>query len=156
MLVADSPNGTIYHVSRDGKTVTRIAGNFVRPTEALADAAGHIFVADEYGNSVTRIDTDGTRHRLITVPDPDDLAFDVDGTLLVTVLGDNTLIRLDPQSGHKLATLATNLFEPQGLAVDKSGNLYVTEENANAVIELVRGGGNFAFTPPQRSGITCG
>ena len=155
ILAADSPNGKIYRVSRDGKHVTFIAGGFVRPTEALADNTGRIFVADEYGNAVSRINADGTMTVLTHVGAPDDLAFDLDGTLLVTVLDDNTVVRIDPNTGQKLGVLASNLFEPQGLAVDQRGNLYVSEENANIVVKLQRGGATASFPPPHLSGTYC-
>jgi sugar lactone lactonase YvrE len=156
LLVPDSPNGTILRVSLDGTQIQAIASGFVRPVDALADASGNIFVADEYGNEVARIAPDGTVTRLASLPAPDDLAFDLDGTLLVTALGTNTLVRLDPATGKTLATVAANLFGPQGLGVDARGNLYISEENANAVIELVRGRSTPGVSLPGASGIPCG
>ena len=138
ILVADSPNGIIYRVSPDGSSKTVIASGFVRPTMAIADRQGAIYIADEYGNAVVRIAADGTKTMIAHLSDPDDLAFDLDGTLLVTVLGDNTVVRLDPLTGHLLGTLGMDLHEPQGLAVDQQGNLYVSEETANLVVELQR------------------
>ncbi len=155
LLVADSANGTILRVALNGATTT-IARGFVRPTMALADSTGHIYVADEYGNAVARIDPDGSHHILLPVADPDDLAFDRDGSLLVTALGNNTLIRIDPQTGTQLAIVAQNLFEPQGLAVDSHGTIYVAEERANSIIALRRGGTTAPFTPPAATTNACG
>jgi sugar lactone lactonase YvrE len=139
ILAADSPNGKVYRVSPDGKRITLLAGGFVRPTDAIADGAGNVYVADEYGNKVARIAPDGTVTTLAQLPLPDDLAFDLDGSLLVTSLGNNTLSRLDPSSGRTLGTLATALHEPQGLVVDHLGNIYTSEQLANVVLELKRG-----------------
>jgi serine/threonine-protein kinase len=155
ILVADSPNGTVVRVSRDGKNRTVLARGFVRPVQALADAQGNIFVADEYGNEVVRIAPNGTVTRLIHLADPDDLAFDRDGTLLVTVLGDNTVVRIDPVTGKNLGVVGSHLFEPQGLVVDAHGNLYVSEETANAVVELVRGRSTPGANLPGLSGSAC-
>jgi sugar lactone lactonase YvrE len=139
ILAADSPNGKIYRVSIDGKTRTLLASGFVRPVDAINDPAGNIYVADEYGNEVVRIAPNGTQTRLVHLSDPDDLAFDRDGTLLVTVLGYNTIVRLNPTTGQVLSTVATDLHEPQGLVVDAQGDLFTSEELANIVLELKRG-----------------
>jgi serine/threonine-protein kinase len=139
ILAADSPNGVVYRVSADGRHITPLARGFVRPTDAIADAAGNVYVADEYGNSVARIAADGSVTKLASVPLADDLAFDVDGTLLVTALNGDTLVRLDPATGKQLAVVAGGLHEPQGLAVDAAGNLYVSEQLGNVIVELRRG-----------------
>jgi streptogramin lyase len=139
LLVADSPNGIIYRMRPDGSNLHRIAAGFVRPTEALAGPDGAVYVADEYGGVVARIAPDGTVTHLAQLSYPDDLAWDADGSLLVTALGDNTVVRLDPVTGTKLATLAGDLFEPQGLAVDARGDVFVSEQRANIIIELRRG-----------------
>lgn len=138
ILAADSPNGKVYRISADGKQKTLLASGFTRPVDAISDAAGNIYVADEFGSRVSVIAPDGSARVLAHLSLPDDLAFDGDGTLLVTLLGNNTLVRLDAHSGRVLATVASNLHEPQGLAVDTSGNIYISEETANTVIELKR------------------
>ncbi|HLZ23602.1 MAG TPA: hypothetical protein VKQ30_15930 [Ktedonobacterales bacterium] len=139
VLAADSPNGNVYRLSPDGRQRTLLASGFTRPVDAIADSAGNIYVADEYGFAVVKILPNGHMTALAHLSYPDDLAFDVDGSLLVTELGHNTLERIDPQTGHSLGTVATNLFEPQGLAVDTHGNLYVAEERGDVIIELRRG-----------------
>lgn len=139
ILVPDSPNGKVYRVSPDGKQVTLLASGFARPVDAIVDSAGIVYVADEYGNKVARVAPDGTVTTLARLSLPDDLAFDLDGSLLVTSLGDNTLVRLDPASGKKLGVVAGNLHQPQGMVLDQSGNIYVSEQDLNIVLELKRG-----------------
>jgi serine/threonine protein kinase, bacterial len=138
ILAADSPNGRVYRVSADGRQVTLVARGFVRPTDAIGDEAGNIYVADEYGNRVALVAQDGTVTTLATLSLPDDLAFDVDGTLLVTQLGGSMLLRLDPRSGRVLGTVAGGLHEPQGLVVDRAGDIFVAEQLVNVVVELRR------------------
>jgi DNA-binding beta-propeller fold protein YncE len=139
LYVADSPNGTIYRVSDDGQRSTLLARGFVRPTDAIADGAGNVYVADEYGNRVARIAPDGTVTTVATLGLPDDLAFDVDGTLLVTVLDHSLLVRLNPATGQMLSTVASDLHEPQGLAVAPNGAIYVAEQLANQIVVFTRG-----------------
>ncbi|HEY7835679.1 MAG TPA: hypothetical protein VIG30_19050 [Ktedonobacterales bacterium] len=143
LIVPDSPNGKVYRITWNpgsgAQSTTLVASGFVRPTDAITDRAGNIYVADEYGNRVARIAPNGSVTTLARLGLPDDLAFDVDGTLLVTELQGSQLVRLDPTTGQVLATLATNLHEPQGLAVDSAGDIYVSEELANTILELKRG-----------------
>lgn len=139
LLVADSPNGTLWRMHVDGTGAQQLASGMVRPTDALAAPDGSIFIADEYGNAVLRLSPTGTLTKIAQLPDPDDLAWDVDGSLLVTALGDNTVVRLEPATGARLATVADNLFEPQGLAVDARGDIFVSEQRANIVAEFQRG-----------------
>lgn len=139
LIVADSPNGTVYRLSQDGARQSVLVRGLNRPTHAIFDSAGDLFVVDEYGNDVARYAPTGAQVWQQHFSFPDDAAFDIDGSLLITVLGYNTVVRLDPATGRTLATLATDLFEPQGLAVDPQGNIYVSEQRANKVIELRRG-----------------
>ena len=139
ILAADSPNGMVYRLSPDGQHRDVLARGFVRPVDAIADASGAVYVADEYGDTVAKILPDGQVTALAHLSYPDDLAFDGDGSLLVTELGHNTLERLDPRTGRMLGTVATNLLEPQGLAVDAQGDIYIAEERGNVIIELRRG-----------------
>lgn len=139
ILAADSPNGKIYRLSPDGRQRTLLASGFTRPVDAIIDSAGNVYVADEYGFTVVKLAPDGTKTTLAHLNYPDDLAFDVDGSLLVTELGHNILERIDPRTGHSLGTVATNLLEPQGLAVDARGDLFISEERGNLILELRRG-----------------
>lgn len=138
ILAADSPNGVVYRISADGKQQTILARGFTRPVDAIVAPDGGVIVADEYGGKVAMIAPDGQVTTLARLSYPDDLAFDLDGTLLVTTLTDNTLRRLNPTTGATLAILATNLHEPQGLAVDAAGNIFLSEETGNAIVELQR------------------
>jgi DNA-binding beta-propeller fold protein YncE len=53
----------------------------VRPTDAVADGAGNVYVADEYRNTVDRIASGVAITVLAHIQLPDDLAFDRDGSL---------------------------------------------------------------------------
>ncbi len=139
LLVPDSPNGIVYRLSLDGQRQTVVARGFVRPVDALADSTtGALYIADEWGSRVVRVAPDGGVTTLAHIGYPDDLALDLDGSLLVTSLTDNTLIRLDPTTGAQLGVVASGLQQPQGLAVDANGNLYVSEQNAHTIVEFVR------------------
>jgi len=139
LLIPDSPNGIVYRLSLDGQRQTVVARGFVRPVDALADPAnGAVYIADEWGGRVVRVAPDGSVTTLAHTGYPDDLALDLDGSLLVTSLTDNSLIRLDPTTGARLGVVASGLQQPQGLAIDARGNLYVSEQDAHRIVEFVR------------------
>jgi sugar lactone lactonase YvrE len=141
IIVPDSPNGVVWRVSPDGKTATQIASGLARPVDAAVDATGRIFVADE-GGALWVLDP--ARHRLATLPTPDDVLVSRGGHIFVNTLGDNAIHELDGQ-GHQVMVL-TGIQQPQGIALDSADNLYYTEFNAGRIDRVVR---TFMLDPPK-------
>lgn len=121
LFVADSSNHAIRKISADGM-VTTLAGNgeagssdgtgsgarFVYPYGVTVDGAGNVYV------------TEGNRVRMITP----------EGTVM-TLAGSGAI-------GHDNGTGAAASFaSPRGLAVDKSGNLYVADSGNNMVRKIM-------------------
>ncbi len=136
IIVPDSPNGTILRLSPDGRTVTRIASGFTRPTGAWAEPDGSLLIADEYGNALDRLHPDGSIEKLAQLPTPDDVIEDNRGNIFVTTLGDNAVHLLQPASGLDVV-LTAGLLQPQGIIFDTSGNLIVTDSLGHRLIELI-------------------
>jgi sugar lactone lactonase YvrE len=139
VIVPDSPTGAVYRLSLDGQTLAQVAAGIARPVGAAADGHGTLYVADECGGAIWRIAATGAAQRIGGFDAPDDVAFDPQGNLLVTDLGPNThaLIRLDLASGQRETLAQSGLIEPQGLAVDTRGDIYLADESAHRVIEYV-------------------
>jgi sugar lactone lactonase YvrE len=138
LIIPDSPTGEVYRLSLDGKTLTLLAKGIIRPVGAAVDPQGNIYIADECGGAVVRIDTHGNTTRLGDFGMPDDVALDTHGNLYVTDLKPDihALIRLNLASG-KRETLATQgLIEPQGLVIDARDNIFVSDDYANIIMEL--------------------
>ncbi|HEV2237255.1 MAG TPA: hypothetical protein VGR57_11395 [Ktedonobacterales bacterium] len=142
IIVPDSPTGVVYRLSLDGQSLAQVAAGIARPVGAASDGHGTLYVADECGGAVWRIPATGAPQRIGGFDAPDDVAFDPQGNLLVTDLGQNThaLIRLDLASGQRETLAQTGLIEPQGLAVDARGDIYLADESAQRIIEYMPAG----------------
>ena len=137
LIVPDSPQGVVDWVDRSGRIVKTVGG-FVRPTGAWPLPDGSTLVADEYGNSAVRLAPDGSRSFLIQgLPIVDDVAADADGHVFVVtpvVSGG----RLAEVSGGQAHDLVGKLLEPQGIAFDAAGNVFVSESAAGRVDLAIR------------------
>lgn len=139
LILPDSPTGDVYRLSLDGHTLTKLAGGISRPVGALVDSQGTIYVADECGGAVWKLNQAGSSEKLGGFGMPDDLAFDLQGDLLVTDLRPNihALVRVNLTTGQH-ETLATDGFiEPQGMVVDSQGNIYVSDDQSNRIVEFI-------------------
>ncbi len=125
LYVADSYNNAIRKISPAG-FVTTIAGkkakgaangigkaaSFFHPTGIVADAMGNVFVADMGNNKVRKISPTG---------------------VVSTVAGSGLRGAADG-----LDTIA-RFYKPYGIALDKSGNLFVADYQNNLVRKIVFG-----------------
>lgn len=115
----------------------------VRPVGADVDVRGSVYVADE-GGTVWRITTSPpAQGRVARLRVPDDVLVDRDGSLVVNTLGDGMVHAVSPDGS--VTTLLSGLRNPQGIALDGAGNLYVTEFDAGRIDRLVRA---FVLGPP--------
>lgn len=143
VIVPDSPNGVVWRLPNDGSTAVQIGGGMVRPVGADVDLHGDVYVADE-GGPVWRIGgTPLAQVRVVSLRIPDDVLVDRDGSLVVNTLGDG-MVHLVSAEGT-VTTLLGGLRNPQGIALDGAGNLYVTEFDAGRIDRLVRA---FVLSPP--------
>jgi sugar lactone lactonase YvrE len=137
LIVPDSPTGDVYRMSVDGGSLTKIASGIVRPVGAVVDVQGNVYVADECGGAVVRITPTGAVTHIGGFSMPDDVAFDPQGRLLVIDLGPSAhaLIRVDLQTGQRETLAANGFIEPQGLAVDARGHVFVSDDASNRIVE---------------------
>ena len=140
LYIADTFNYRIRKVTAG--TIATIAGNganfsadggfaslsmMTYPQYGATDAAGNFYFADYYGNRVRRIAPDGT---------------------IVTVAGNGTS-GLSVDGG---SATSTGVPYPVGVAVDSSGNLYISHQyfvrmvTPGGIISTVAGTGNFGYS----------
>lgn len=137
LIVPDSPTGNVYRMSLDGKIMTLLASGIVRPVGAGVDSKGNIFIADECGNAVWSITPDGQKTRIGGFSMPDDVIPDGHGNLLIIDLAPSvhSLIRLSLVTGKRETLARQGYIEPQGLFLDPHGDIFVSDDYANIIIE---------------------
>src|ERR1700686_5429340 len=111
-------------------TVTTVAGNGTAgfsgngsaangaqlsgPFSAVLDSAGNLYIADQFNHRIRKVATDGT---------------------ISTVAGSGT----SGYTGDGGAPTSATLSDPQSVAVDSSGNIYIADTNNNAVRKVSGG-----------------
>jgi sugar lactone lactonase YvrE len=143
-----APNGDLYIAYLGNNTVGKVTPGGVVSTfasvtlggqDAMAfDSSGNLFVADYLSSTVSKITADGVVSTFLSsgLSYPVGLAFDSGGNLYVANGGSNgygPIIKVTPNG--TVSTL-TSLADMNGLAIDSSNNLYVTDEIHNMVQEI--------------------
>jgi DNA-binding beta-propeller fold protein YncE len=141
LVVPDAPTGTVYRLGLDGRSLTRLAGGFVHPVGAAVGPTGSVYVADECGGDVWRL-SGGNRIRVAFAVMPDDVSLDGHGNILVTDLaaGRHQLTRTPLAGGPATVLARSGLVEPQGLLVTPDDRVFVSDDRADVILELVPAG----------------
>lgn len=139
VYVADKKNHKIRKITPSGE-VSSFAGSglngsnngvgnaasFYRPTGVAIDTAGNLFVADQSNNLIRKINKSGT---------------------VTTIAGDGTM------GANDGSALAASFYQPYGISVDVTGNVYVGDLFNNKfrklgtsdIVSTVAGGGGTGF-----------
>ncbi len=102
-----------YGYSGDGGAAT--AARLRQPYGVAVDAAGNLYIADEFNHRIRKVDTGGA---------------------ISTVAGSGT----EGYSGDGGLATATQLNTPTGVAVDAAGNLYIADQNNQRIRKVDTGG----------------
>ncbi|HZO74132.1 MAG TPA: SMP-30/gluconolactonase/LRE family protein [Ktedonobacteraceae bacterium] len=139
LIVPDSPTGAVYRMSLDGRTLTLLTSGMVRPVGGVVDAQGNMYIADECGGEVWKIAPGGKVQRFGGFSMPDDVALDAYGNLFVIDLDPaiHALIRLNLATGQRETLASRGYIEPQGLVIDQHGNIFVSDDFANIIVEYM-------------------
>ena len=144
IYIEDNYNQVIRKVSTNG-TISTVAGNGTQgysgdggpatsaqlnnPTGVAADGSGNIYIADAVNNVIRKVSTNGN---------------------ISTVAGNGTA----SYSGDGGAATSAQLWDPEGVAVDGSGNIYIADYdnnrirkvNTSGIISTVAGNGTPGYS----------
>jgi uncharacterized protein (TIGR03437 family) len=150
LLIADTGDYTVKRVNSDG-TVQTIAGSGIQgvgqgyqlvyggpatgtllgtPRQAVADAKGNIYISDDYAGVVYIVTPDGELNVFA-------------GQVGVYTYG-----------GDNVAATSSSFVEPQGLAIDSTGNVYVSDAFDNRIRKISTSGIITTFAGTGKAGYS--
>lgn len=133
------------------------------PTGLAFDHSGNLFVADHAAQTIFKFALDGTRSVFVTgirLSDGNGLAFDTaDNLFVLSPSGEyhvgGTILKFSP--GGTRSTFATGVGLPYSLAIDPSGNLFVSDWDTGSIYKLTPKGdkSTFATTEIAAKNLAC-
>lgn len=151
LLVLELGTGSLLRVSgATGAERTVIADGLAAPAALATDGASHVYISELGRNAVLHIDLSTGARRTVAdnIAGPEGLDIGPDGRVYVAEVGARRVIALDPRTGERW-TVAGNLaiglptfdkgppaFVTTGVAVGKSGAVYVASDLRNAIYKL--------------------
>jgi sugar lactone lactonase YvrE len=111
-------------------TLSTFAGNGIRePTGLAFDAAGNLYVANEYNGTISEVTPAGAVSTFVSsgLGVPGSLAFDAAGNLYVANYSNSTISKVTP-AGAVSTFVSIGLDGPSALAFDAAGNLYAAND----------------------------
>ncbi len=148
--VSNVGNTTVTRVTQDGSQFTTY--DCCSGPEGLAiDQSGNVWVANYDGKSISEISGAGTvlsngGFTSASLADPDDLAIDGAGTVWISSYRSPSLTELAGSSASAPGTVLSpvvglgpdaGLLEAYALAIDASGNLWVSNKGNNTLTEFI-------------------
>jgi sugar lactone lactonase YvrE len=150
LYVAELGSGNLVKVSPDGKTRTTVVKDLRAPV-AMAQGPGNlIYITEIAGGAVTQIDVATGARKVVAdnLAGPEGIDVGPDGKIYVAEVGQKRVVAIDPANGTK-TVIASNLdiglapypggppaLVPTGVAVAKSGTVYVSSDIRNAMYKL--------------------
>jgi sugar lactone lactonase YvrE len=141
LFIADTGNNRVREVSASNGVITTVAGNGIAdfsgdggnatsaalygPQGVAVDSTGNLFIADTFNSRIRKVSA---------------------STEVITTVAGNGTFGYSGDGGP--APLAA-LYNPQGVAVDAAGNLFIADTQNNRVREVIAAPDRLAFAEPS-------
>jgi streptogramin lyase len=147
VFVADTGNNRIVKMDADGSNQSTFATGFSDPKGVAVNSSGLVFVADTGNGRIIKVDADGANQSTIGsgFSYPRTLALDAASHVFVADTANRRIMRMDAD-GSNLG-LVTSVTPPTGIAVDSSGDVYVSENNDDIVLKCHDNGDGWDTSP---------
>lgn len=150
LYVAELASANLVKVSPDGKTRSTLVKELRGPVALAQGPGNHIYVTEIAAGAVTEIDVATGERRMVAdgLAGPEGIDIGPDGRLYVAEVGQKRIVAIDRATGAK-TVVASNLdiglpafpggppaLVPTGVAVARSGTVYVSSDIRNALYKL--------------------
>ena len=141
--VANSFNSTNTATVIGNASVQLVSNGFAAPSGIAFDHLGNLYIANFLSSTIDRIAPDGTKSQFSTgmnLKGPIGLIADDDNNIYVANYLAGTVTKINAAGITQI--IASGLKKPYYLAMDKQGNLYVSQQEDNSVIRITFGSDN--------------
>jgi len=147
---ANSSSNYITHVAPDGTVLNQVTGSSYSTSGLAVDQSGNVWVGNWHNNTISEIS--GTTNVVVSttsgggIDHPYGVAIDGRGNVWTANYLGNSITELQGSNGSSPGSAlsptkglgtAAGLIEPMGLAIDASGNVWVTSYGTNTLTMFV-------------------
>lgn len=149
LYAADLGSEAILRVA-SGSTTPETWAYVSKPMGICLDSGGSLYAASNDSNLIYRIAPSGASTVFARIPSPAGVMLDEQGYMYVASDDQQQIYRIS--SLGDVRPYAYGISNPRGLAVDPSGNLYVSLSSSNAILQVQNTGSGY-LTRPFVTGI---
>lgn len=114
----------------------QIGSGFDRPYDAVADAQGDVYVADNLNGTAKLVLANGTIEDIGPgLTDPTGVAVDSSGDVFISASGSSVITEVFPNGSSQ--SIGSGFNQPNGIAIDSSGDLFVADTGDSTIKELL-------------------
>jgi sugar lactone lactonase YvrE len=150
LYVIELASGNLVKVSPDGKHRSIVAKELRAPAAIVQGPGNIVFISELAAGAIVQIDVSNGSRKVVAdgLAGPEGLDIGPDGRIYVAEVGQKRVVAIDPANGKK-TVIASNLdiglppypggppgFVTTGVAVGKSGTVYVSSDIRNSIYKL--------------------